>query len=221
MRPLLLMVVLTLVSVSTNAQMKMLNIPALHQLVAQSETEYDRQVTARNRQAVATANEQANLTLLDKLKTVYRNLQQRYNTLGTALETVQAGTYAAPMIRRIVSNQAQIISLANRNPALVLIGYQAGVDFASRAERLYRFLSGLVISYEDINQMKASDRKILFDYALLELSTVQDLSGNMLSIMENASAVSAIRYLNPFQEYVDVDKDLVKDILNNAKYLKP
>lgn len=205
----------------SKAQMKTLNIPVLHQLVSQSETEYDRQVTARNRQAVATANEQANLTLLEKLKTVYRKLQQRYNTLGSALEAVQAGYYATPMVRRIISNQGEIIALANRNPALVAIGYQAAIDFSSKAESLSRYLAGLVISYGDINKMKASDRKILFDYALLELSNVQDLSGNMLAMMQSASAASAIRRMNPFHDYIDIDRDLINDILNNTKYLHP
>ncbi|WEA01727.1 hypothetical protein [Mucilaginibacter sp. SJ] len=217
----LILALLVIGKMTAKAQMKMLNIPALHQLVAQSETEYNRQVTARNRQAVATANEQANLTLLEKLKAVYRKLQQRYNVLGSALQAAQAGYSAGPMVQRIISNQSQIISLASRDPALVVIGYQAAIDFSAKAESISRYLAGLVISYGDINQMRSSDRKILFDYALLELSNVQDLSGNMLSMMQNASAVSALRSLNPFQDYVDIDKDLINDILTNAKYLKP
>ena len=63
----------------------------MHQLVDQSISENKLQVKARNEQAVVTANEQANLTLLDKLKNTYRTLQQRYNTLGTAINIAEIG----------------------------------------------------------------------------------------------------------------------------------
>ena len=76
------------------AQKSMLNIPGLHQLVSQSESEYELQVSARSRQAVTTANEQANLTLLDKVKKGYRQLQERYNILGLMVSADNIGIYA-------------------------------------------------------------------------------------------------------------------------------
>src|SRR4051812_5434545 len=111
------------------AQQSTLNIAGIHQLVNESTAENKLQVEARNQQALATANEKANLTLLTKLKNVYRDLQQRYNTLGTAINLADVGIYGYPMVSRIISNQAQIIALAERNPALIAIGYQSGIKF--------------------------------------------------------------------------------------------
>ncbi|MBD1362531.1 hypothetical protein IDJ77_01800 [Mucilaginibacter sp. ZT4R22] len=202
------------------AQQKILDIPALHQLVDESESENKLQVKAKNQQALATANEQANLTLLDKMKATYRTLQQRYNTLGTAINLADIGIYATPMVSRIVSNQAQIIQLVQKNPALIAIGYQSSLQFAAQAKSLVAYVTGLTLSLRDINQLKAADRKMLFDYVISELSNIQNLSGNMLSMMQYSSIAALLRAANPFQNFIDADKAIAGEIIQNARYLK-
>jgi len=202
------------------AQHKTLNIPAIHQLVDESKSENKIQVEAKNRQAVAVANEEANKTLLAKLKVTYRTLQQRYNTLGTAIDVAVIGTTAAPMVERIISNQAQIIALIQQNPALLTIGYQSALRFAEQARDLAGYVAGLTLSIGDVNQMKASDRKLLFDFALSELSSIQNLSGNMLGMMQYSKLSDLLKAANPFQNFIAVDQDLARDIIRNAKYLK-
>ncbi|HEY4195353.1 MAG TPA: hypothetical protein VGM63_07450 [Mucilaginibacter sp.] len=206
--------------VKTFAQQKILNIPALHQLVDESESENKLQVKAKNQQAVASANEQANLTLLTKTKNMYRTLQQRYNTLGTAINIADIGIYATPMVSRIVSNQAQIIQLVQKNPALIAIGYQSALQFTVQARSLVSYVTGLTLALGDVNQMKASDRKMLFDYVISELSNIQDLSGNMLNMMQYSSLAALLRAANPFQNFIDADISIGKEIIQNAKYLK-
>jgi len=202
------------------AQQKVLDIPALQQLVSQSEAENKLQVKARDQQSLATANEQANLTLLDKLKKISRTLQQRYNTLGTAINVADVGLSATPMVSRIVSNQSQIIQLVQKNPALIAIGYQSELQFASSAKDLLSYVTGLTLALGDVNQMKASDRKILFDYVLAELSNTEDLSNNMLQMMQYASLAALLRAANPFQSFIDADRNIANNIIQNAKNLK-
>jgi hypothetical protein len=206
--------------VKTFAQQKILDIPALHQLVDESESENKLQVKAKNQQAVASANEQANLTLLTKTKNMYRTLQQRYNTLGIAINIADIGIYATPMVSRIVSNQAQIIQLVQKNPALIAIGYQSALQFTIQARSLVSYVTGLTLALGDVNQMKASDRKMLFDYVISELSNIQDLSGNMLNMMQYSSLAALLRAANPFQNFIDADIAIGKEIIQNAKYLK-
>lgn len=204
----------------TFAQQNILDIPALHQLVDESESENKLQVKAKNQQVLATANEKANLTLLDKMKATYRTLQQRYNALGTAINIADIGIYASPMVSRIISNQAQIIQLAQKNPALIAIGYQSEIQFASQAKSLIAYVTGLSLSIGDVNQMKVSDRKMLFDYVISELSNIQDLSGNMLNLMQYSNLASMLRAANPFQNFIDADKSIGSEIIQNAKNLK-
>ena len=202
------------------AQRSTINIVGIHQLVDESISENKLQVNARNQQALATANEKANLTLLAKLKGVYRTIQQRYNTLGTAIDVAQIGIYGSPMVSRIVSNERQIVELAEKTPALAAIGYPVALQFAAKARSLITYVAGVALSIGDINQMKPSDRKILFDFVLSELSTIQELSGNMLAMMQYSSMADLLRAANPFQNFIDADKNIAADIIRNAKYLK-
>jgi len=219
MKNILLTFSLVCFAVGAFAQQSTLDILGIHQLVDQSTSENKLQVNARNRQALATANEKANLTLLEKLKGTYRTLQQRYNTLGTAINVAEIGVDATPMVDRIVSYQAQIIRLTEKNPALIAIGYQSEILFAEKAKSLLGYVAGLILSYGDVNQMKASDRKMLFDYVILQLSNLQQLSGNMVNMMQYSSLSSLLKAADPFQNFISADKSIGNNIIQNAKYL--
>jgi hypothetical protein len=202
------------------AQQSTLDIAAMHQLIPQSIDENKLQVKAKNQQAVNTVNEQANLTLLDKLKNTYRTLQQRYNTLGTAINVAEIGVYATPMVKQIILYQTQIVQLTRANPILIPLGLATEAEFAEKAKDLSGYVAGLTLSIGDINQMKASDRKLLFDEVISQLSNIQQLSGNLVLTLQNSSLNTILRSINPFQDYVDKDKTVAEDIVFNAKYLK-
>ncbi|MBD1385865.1 hypothetical protein IDJ75_11290 [Mucilaginibacter rigui] len=220
MKKMILMTCLAFYGLPAICQQSTLDIPGIHQLVSESQTENKAQVKARNQQAIVSANEQANLTQLAKLKATYRALQQRYNTLGTAMNVADVGIYAAPMVSRIIANQAQILKLVLKNPALLAIGFQSAIQFADKAKSLLSYVTGLTLALGDVNQMKASDRKLLFDYVISELSNVQDLSGNMLNIMQYSRLSELLKAANPFQNFIDADKAIAGDIIRNAKFLK-
>lgn len=202
------------------AQQSTIDLVGMHQLIDQSKDENKLQVQARDQQAAATANEQANLTLLAKLKNMYRTLQQRYNTLGTAINVADIGIYATPMVKQIISNQAQIVQLTEKNPAIVVLGLQTEVEFVEKAQSLLGYVTGLSLSIGDVNQMKASDRKLLFDYVVSELSKIQELSGNMLNLLQYNNLAAVIKALDPFQNFISQDKSMINNIISNAKYLK-
>jgi hypothetical protein len=207
-------------SLSAFSQVSTIDVVGMHQLIDESKSEHTKQVDAKNQQAVNTANEQANLTLLQKMKDMYRTLQQRYNTLGTAINIADIGIHATPMVKHIIDYQTQIVALVEKNPAVAFLGYRAEIEFVEKAEALSGYVAGLTLSLGDVNQMKASDRKLLFDYVLSELSSIQNLSGSMLGLLQYSNLSSVLRALNPFQSWVNMDQSMVKNILNNAKYLK-
>ncbi len=220
MKKLLLLFALCFAISALKAQQSTLDIAGIHQLITQSQDENKLQVKAKNQQAANTANEQANLTLLAKLKNTYRTLQERYNSLGTAIDIAQVGVYATPMVEQIVSYQKQIVSLTEKNPVLAVLGVQTEIEFAEKAKSLAGYVAGLTLSIGDVNQMKASDRKMLFDYVISELSAIQELSGNLVETLQTSSLNSILRSINPFQDFVDKDKTVAQDIIFNAKYLK-
>jgi len=205
---------------SAFCQQSTIDVVGMHQLITESQSEHEKQVTAKNQQAVNTTNEAANMTLLDKLKNTYRTSQRRYNTLGTAITVADIGLEGEPMVKQIVNYQGQIMALAEKNPAIIALGYQTEIEFAEKAESLIGYVAGLTLSIGDVNQMKASDRKLLFDYVIQQLSVIQELAGNMLNLLQYNSLAAVLKALNPFQTFIDQDKSIAKDIIQNAKYLK-
>ena len=208
------------VSLSAFSQQNVIDIVGMHQLIDQSKSEHTKQVDARNKQATVTANEQANLTLLDRMKKMYRTLQNRYNTLGTAINLANIGIYATPEVKQIINYQGQIIGLVQKNPAVAFLGVRTEIEFVEKAEGLLGYITGLTLSFGDVNQMKASDRKLLFDYVLTQLSEIQELSGNLVNTLTYSNLSTLLRSINPFQNYIDQDKTVAEDIIQNAKYLK-
>jgi len=201
------------------AQRKALNIAGIHQLVSDSRSEHERQETARNRQAQNTVNEQANKTLLFKLKDSYRLLQSRFSFLGMAVSTAEVGLNASPLISRIISDQSRLYDAAVQEPLLLPLVYQAEVEFVLQAKELSGYLLGLVLSYGTLNQMKISDRKILFDHVLMELQQIAALSAGMVRLLDHSNLSSALMAMNPFSDFISTDKSVVEDILRNAKAL--
>jgi Skp family chaperone for outer membrane proteins len=207
-------------ALSAFSQQSTIDVVGMHQLITQSQDEHTQQVNARNNQATVTANEQANLTLLEKLKNIYRTLQQRYNTLGTAITVADIGIEAEPMVKQIISYQGQIVGLVEKNPVIAFLGVQTEIEFAEKAESLLGYVAGLTLSFGDVNQMKASDRKILFDYVIQQLSQIQELSGNLVNTLTYSNLSTLLRSINPFQNFIDADKSMAESIIQNAKYLK-
>lgn len=201
------------------AQRKALNIAGIHQLVADSRSEHERQETARNRQAQNTVNEQANKTLLFKLKDSYRSLQSRFAFLGMAVSAAEVGLNASPLVSRIISDQSRLYDAAVRDPLILPLVYQAEVEFVFRSKDLSGYLLGLVLSYGALNQMKISDRKILFDHVIAELQQIAALSAGMVRLLDQANLSSMLTRLNPFSDYISTDKSVVEDILRKAKAL--
>jgi hypothetical protein len=198
-----------------------LNVELLHQLVQHSKDENERQKTARSRQALASANEEVNRSKMDELKQKYRTLQSRFHTLGLAIDATQIGLQAAPLIREIVDQQAIIVRLAGQDPLLITMAYQTEADLVDKAYRLSMYLYALAISIGDINQMKASDRKILFGHVLTELRRIAGTSRGLAANMYYSNRKRMLESMNPFSEFINRDRQLVDNILDKLNQIKP
>ncbi len=194
-----------------------LNVELLHQLVAESKSEHSRQNEARNRQAVASAHEEVNKTQMGKLRAKYRELQSRFHTVGLAIDLAQIGLEASPLLSEIIRQQGIIYNVAKDNPLLIAIAVQTEIDLVDRARMLGNYIAGIALSIGEINQMKASDRKILFSHALTELRLIEGASKGLAICMQQANYK---RSIDPFKNFIEKDKQLVDDIIRNAKILK-
>lgn len=195
-----------------------LNVGLIHQLVSESKSEHSKQDQAKNKQAVASANEEVNRAQMNKLKTTYRELQKRFHTVALVIDAAQIGVEATPVVSEIIRQQSIIYQLASDNPVLIALAFQTEKDLAHRARMLANYIAGLALSIGDLNQMKASDRKILFSHAITELRLIEGASKGLALSMVRASQK---RSLDPFADFVNQDKQLVDEIIRNAALLKP
>lgn len=212
----LFFILLVCVGVSLNAYCQ-LNVQLLHQLVAESKREYANQTEAKNKQTAATVNEGINQSKMEALKSKYRQLQNRFRLVGTALNALQIGIEAYSITDKIIQHQIVIFNLAKDHPMLTGLAFEAEKDLVEKSHSLIRYLIGLSLSVGDINQMKASDRKMLFEFALAELRVIENISRGLSVTMMYAGRIKST---NPFRTFISQDAKLANDILRKFKALK-
>lgn len=198
-----------------------LNVELLHQLVQHSKDEHSRQETARNRQAITSANEEVNRGEMGKLKTKYRELQSRFHTLGLVLQGLSMGIESAPIINDIVAQQRRIIGIATDHPEFALLALDAEKGMVDRAIQLGRYLTGLFVSLGDLNQMKASDRRILFGHVIGELRAISGASRGLANTMYYSTRRKLLQPMNPFEDFINEDKRIVESIMRRLEDFKP
>ncbi len=208
-------------SISLNMATAQLNVQLLHQLVQHSKDEYDRQVTARNKQAIASANEEVNRGGTVRLKIRYREMHSRFQILGTALQGLSMGLESAPIVTEIINQQKRIIGIVSAHPEFLLLAIDAEKDMAGKAVQLARYLTGLFISIGDINQMKASDRRMLYGHVLQELRAIAGASRGLAVTLYYSTRKKLLDSLNPFSSYINEDKRIVDNILRQLEEFKP
>lgn len=195
-----------------------LNVPLLHQLVESNKTEYGKQIDAKNQQAKNTAIESTNKSLMTSVKNRYRTLQERFAKMSIIFDAVNIGVSATPLVREIIKEQQKIVVYSQSDPLLIPIALDSEVIFVQKANSLVNYLIGLCAVIGDVNQMKVSDRRILFQHILDELRTISYLSGGVARTLQ--ASVLKKRGTDPFSDYINREETLVNDIMNNVKILK-
>ena len=192
-----------------------LNAELLHQLVQHSKDENEHQITARNKQVVTSAQQQVNSHKAEDLKAGYTLLQSRFKTLEKALQVLSLGLESAPIVRDIARQQQRIVNLATDKPQLLLLALDAQQQIAPAANRLARYLLGIFISTGDLNQMKASDRRILYTHAVDELRALAATIRSLAKAMESAAYKSGQKG-SSFSDFINIDIPIAQDILNTV-----
>ena len=215
MKRLIISLLVGFITLQANAQ---LNVPLLHQLVDNSKSENKRQVEVKTEQRNSTAMEESNRGLMKQVKTKYRTLQERFAKMSIVFDAANIGVTATPLVREIIKQQQVIVTYAQSDPVLLPIALDSEVIFVTRANSLVNYLIGLCATVGDINQMKVSDRRILFQHIIEELKTISYLSGGVARTLQ--ATVIRNKGSDPFSDYVNREMGVVDEIMNNAKILK-
>ena len=155
------------------------NVQLLHQLVEDSKKEHNLQIETRNSQSKTTAQEEINRGLAEEVKNKYRVVKNRFSKIHFLIDAIGIGNSAIPIIRSIGENQKSIFKQCQENPALMYLAVEAEKSFVQKSESLLSYLVGLTAVIGDLNQMANSDRRILYQHIIDELTEINRISRGM------------------------------------------
>lgn len=178
--------------------------------------EHNRQKEMRERQTLNATVETANQSQWKDLKEKVTKIQDRLRIVSFAIQAIPSGIAMSREISKITDNQTAIIHEINTAPYSIIAVLPSQVQFIDDLQMVTRLITGIILSYGAINQMEKSERKILLDYALGEVKAISRNSTHMLLKIRDIKA-KVNRNKRAFQYYVNRDRMVVENIMNNIK----
>lgn len=178
--------------------------------------EHGRQTKIRNNQAVDTQLEEENRAKLSSFQEQYRKVEARLNSLGLLIDAGILATQAVPLVNSIRKSQAALISLLIDHPALGISAAQVETELAEKAVSILSYMTGVLLTYGDINRMKPADRKMLLNFARDELRVLDAQSYRLLRTIQQSQQLRH-QGLDGSGNWVNREQKLVKDIISKAQ----
>lgn len=215
--PLIYVVLMSSGGSSTPAwQQENVSFPMMDIEINAAMKEHDRQKEMRQKQILNASVETANRTQWNDFKEKITKVQDRLRIVSFAIQAIPTGIAMSREITKITNNQTAIINEISTAPYSILAVLPSQVQFVDDLQMVTRLVTGIVISYGEMNQMEKSERKILLDYALGEVKTLSRNSTHMLLKIRDIKA-KVNRNKRAFQYYVNRDKQVVENIMNHIK----
>lgn len=213
-----LFVAILLLGWSLHSRADYISYYLIHTGVDHTLKEHERQTRVRNHQALVTTLEETNKTETNRLRSTYDKMISRLNQLGLVIDAAFLTQEAYPTLNTIIRTQKMILEKVADYPYLIPFAIENEIHVVQKAHSLVNYMVGLAVSLGDLNGMKSGDRKLLLGHALNELRTVAGLSYRMLSTLRGRILSDNLRKAR-FSRWVNREKDLIVDIINNAKKL--
>lgn len=195
------------------------NVALLHQLVDNNKSEYSRQITLRDKHATSSALEELNLNQTKRLKNTYQDLKKKFSTVGMAMEGLQIGLEALPVLKQISADQLTIVFICQSRPVLAVLAVDTQTELVDRAQLLLRYIYGLALSSGNLGAMSRSDRAMLTDFVVTELKSISLLLSGLKKSLKALNSRDA-KTTAGFMDMLQRDKQISQDILLKVKQLK-
>ena len=197
-------------------QKENVSFPMMNLEINATMKEHNRQKEMRQKQTLNASTEAINRTQWNDFKDKVTKIQDRLRIVSFAIQTIPTGIAMSREITKITNNQTAIIGEINTAPHTIIAVLPSQVQFVDDLQMVTRLITGIILSYGAINQMEKSERKILLDYALGEVKTLSRNSTHMLLKIRDIKA-KVLRNKRAFQYYVNRDRQVVENIMNNIK----
>jgi hypothetical protein len=148
---------------------------------------------------------------------IYNGLSQVNSALKDGLAVKNIATTSTD----ILSYLDQAIALARTDPALLLVTTRIQNECRARSIALVTDVSGFVLKSGSNMLADYNARDELLKKVVTQLQIIDGLAYGAWKAMYWAKERGIIASLNPFQNYVNQDLNLINEIMRNAKYLHP
>ncbi len=156
-----------------------------------------------------------NLTLVDVIQ------ERVYNSLTTIDKTVRQSKsvlQASTIVSDIIKYQLEMVKYAKSDPVLLLFAQKSENDFKLRALDLILYIQKTVMIEKSGVLLDVGKRDQLLSYVIDELRVLRAFSYTASRQIYWAQMDGIFRSLNPWQNYINRDKETANDILRNFKY---
>jgi hypothetical protein len=177
--------------------------------------ENEKQKEMRNKQLTNLGLESANKEEWKKYREVTEKIRGRLNNLSFAIQSIPTSVNIVKEIDKIYELQSKIYNELADAPIWIPLALSGQYEFINSLQMDIRLMAGIVLSYGTINGMEKAERKILLDYAQGEIKGLRQQSYSTLQKIINAKRKMKLRN-NLFQQWVNRDKKIIQDIINNA-----
>lgn len=156
-----------------------------------------------------------NLTLVDVIQ------QRVYNSLTTVDRSIRQGKsvlQATSIVNDIIKYQLEMVKYAKSDPVLLLFAEKAETDFKLRALDLILYINQTVMVQKADVFINVGKRDQLLSYVIDELRVLRAFAYTASKQIYWARMDGIFRSLNPWQGFINRDKEQADDILRNLKF---
>ena len=190
------------------------SFPMMNQEIRHTMQENERQKEMKNWQDTNLATETVNKKQWEKFRETTTKIQDRLRIVDFAMQAIPAGYAIFLESQKIQDIQSKIITEIQTAPYSLIVVLPAEIKFVDDMQMIVRLLTGIFLSYGAINQMEKSERKILLEYALEEVTRLRRDSFFMLMTIRNIKRkVEWTKFV--LLNYINKDKQIVEQIINH------
>lgn len=159
----------------------------------------------------------AELGIANELQSrIFRGLSE----VSSAVSSLLAVADIYDITQDIIRDGQKAISVAGKNPALLLFAQSGAEEFQARALRLSAQVSSFVLHGSKDNLMDSGERAKLLGKIVTELSIIRGVVYGIYRVMYWASIRGFWNSINPYAGYINLDKRIADEVLSKSKLLK-
>lgn len=157
------------------------------------------------------------LTAVNSLqKDIYKGLSQ----VSSIMSNLLAIKDIAEISSDIVTDVNKAATLAQNDPVLLLFAQQGATEFKTRATALSAEVSTFILQGGQSNLMDSGERAKLLNRIVSELSIIRGVAYGMYRTMYYAKMRGILKSLNPYSGFINIDRQIGDNIIQNSKTLK-